>query len=83
MTTIEDDEERIQLARRHLQQDVSLAQAIATLLTALPADAPVPTLRDAIRQILGLVLESTIMRGREFAKAIGRHEHQAARGSEP
>ena len=76
----EDQEDRIQLARRQLQQDVSLAQAIANLLAAVPEDATVPTLRDAIRQVLELALESAVVRGREFAQALGRSEHRAARG---
>ena len=66
---VDEKEERVELARRQLQSYVALSQQMIVLVGAVPTDATAPTLRDALDQILELVLESTVARGRDFVRA--------------
>ena len=71
MTTNEEHEERAELARRQLSSYVALSQHLLELMAAIPADATAPTLREALRNIFEVVLEATIMRGRDFGTTLG------------
>ena len=69
---VDEKEERAELARRHLQSYAALSQQMLTLVGAVPEEATAPALREALHQILELVLESTVARGRDFVSAASR-----------